>query len=99
MDHMAAKGTAKSSTKNTSKARRSGPDIVTVVYRLFRDAWIILQDGIWVLCRTLWRFNRGAARRLLPGQSRSIHKIVAALAVLLEVVLIWLALSQYFGTH
>lgn len=91
MDHMAAKGTA--------KGRRSGSDPVTGTFRLIRDAWVVLQDGIWWLCRGLWRFNRAAVRSVLPGQSRAVHGTVAALAVLLEVVFIWVAAATYLGTH
>jgi hypothetical protein len=91
MDHMAAKG--------TTKASRSGSDPVTGAFRLVRDAWTILADGIWWLCRALWRFNRAAVRIVLPGQSRPVHATVAALAVLLEVVFLWLAAATYLATH
>ena len=95
MDHMAAKGP----TKSSAKGRRPGPDILTGAFRLVRDAWTVLVDGIWILCRTLWRFNRGAVRTVLPGQSKAVHVTVAALAVLLEVVFIWLAAANFAATH
>jgi hypothetical protein len=73
--------------------------MLTGAYRLVRDAWTVLSDGIYLLCRTLWRFNRGAVRSVLPGQSRVVHATVAALAVLLEVVGIWVAAANFVATH
>jgi len=73
--------------------------MLTGAYRLVRDAWIVLSDGIYWLCRTLWRFNRGAVRSVLPGQSRVVHATVAALAVLLEIVGLWVAAANFVATH
>ena len=86
MDHMAAKA-----------ANDSG--LLTVAYRLVRDTWIVLQDMIWWLCRTLWRFNKGAVRIFMPGQSRAVLSTVTAFAVLLEVVGLWVAASYFVATH
>ena len=91
MDHMAAKG--------STKGQLSGSDPLTGTYRLVRDAWTVLADGIYLLCRTLWRFNRRAVRSVLPGQSKAVHVTVAALAVLLEVVGIWVAAANFAATH
>jgi hypothetical protein len=73
--------------------------MLTGAYRLVRDAWTVLSDGIWWLCHGLWRFNRSAVRSVLPGQSRAVHATVAALAVLLEVVGLWVAAANYAATH
>jgi hypothetical protein len=79
--------------------KRAGPDPLTGAYRLVRDAWTVLSDGIYWLCRILWRFNRGLVRSVLPGQSRVVHVTVAALAVLLEIVLLWVGAANFFATH
>ena len=73
--------------------------MLTGAYRLVRDAWTVLSDGIYWLCRTLWRFNRSAVRSVLPGQSRAVHATVAALAVLLEIVGLWVAAANFVATH
>jgi hypothetical protein len=73
--------------------------VLTGAYRLVRDAWTVLSDGIYWLCRLLWRFNRSAVRSVLPGQSRAVHATVAALAVLLEVVGLWVAAANFAATH
>ncbi|HST80424.1 MAG TPA: hypothetical protein VLL08_01645 [Kineosporiaceae bacterium] len=73
--------------------------MLTGAYKLVRDAWIMLQDGIYWLCRTLWRFNRSLVRSILPGQSRVVHATVAALAVLLEIVGLWVAAANFVATH
>jgi hypothetical protein len=36
---------------------------------------------------------------VLPGQSRVVHVTVAALAVLLEIVLLWVGAANFFATH
>jgi hypothetical protein len=73
--------------------------MLTGAYRLVRDAWFVLADGIYWLCRTLWRFNRSMVRGVLPGQSRAVHATVAALAVLLEIVGLWVAAANFVATH
>ena len=73
--------------------------MVTGAYRLVRDAWVVLSDGIYWLCRMLWRFNRSLVRSVLPGQSRAVHATVAALAVLLEIVGLWVAAANFVATH
>lgn len=72
---------------------------MVTAYRLVRDTWTVLSDGIYWLCRSLWRFNRSTVRAILPGQSRAIHATVAALAVLLEVVFLWLAAATFLANH
>jgi hypothetical protein len=59
----------------------------------------VLSDGIYWLCRMLWRFNRGLVRSVLPGQSKAVHSIVAALAVLLEIVGLWVAAADWASRH
>ena len=73
--------------------------MLTGAYKLVRDTWIVLVDGIYWLCHLLWRFNRSVARSVLPGQSRAVHATVSALAVLLEVVGLWVAAANFVATH
>ena len=73
--------------------------MLTGAYKLVRDTWIVLADGIYWLCHLLWRFNRRLARSVLPGQSRAVHATVSALAVLLEVVGLWVAAANFAATH
>jgi hypothetical protein len=73
--------------------------MVTTALRFVRDTWTVLADGIYALCRALWRMNRGLVRGLLPGQSRIVHVTVAALAVLLEIVGLWVAAANFAATH
>jgi hypothetical protein len=72
---------------------------MTTVYRFVRDAWTVLADGIWWLCHTLWRMNRGIVRSMLPGQKKHVHATVTAMAVLLEVIGLWVAAANFAATH
>lgn len=76
----------------TGKTRSEWP---AGTYRLVRDTWRVFADGAAWLCRSLWRANKVVARGVLPGQSRAVQKIVAALAVLLELVALVVALSDW----
>jgi hypothetical protein len=89
MDHMAGK----------THSRQSGSSLTGGAFKLVADAWTVLSDGIWWLCRMLWRFNRRAVRTVLPGQSRAVHATVAAVVVLLEVVGLWVAAANFVATH
>lgn len=73
--------------------------MLTGAYRVVRDAWWMFADGVWWLCRGLWRLNRGLVRGVLPGQSRAVHSTVAGLAVLLEVVGLWVAAADWAARH
>lgn len=72
---------------------------MVTAFRLVRDTWTVLSDGIYWLCRALWRFNRSLVRTVMPGQSRPVHATVAGLAVLFEIVGLWVAAAYYLGTH
>jgi hypothetical protein len=68
-------------------------------YRLVRDAFSVFVDMIDWLWRTLWGLNRGVIRAVLPGQSKVVHSTVTALAVLLEIVGLWVAAVDWASRH
>lgn len=57
-----------------------------------------LVDGAWKLVRMIvrpfWRFSRGLARAALPGQSRSVHSLVAAALVVFLLGLAWYMIAE-----
>jgi hypothetical protein len=74
-------------------------DMIGVTWRLIRDLYTVVADGVWWLWTRLWRLNRGLARTLLPGQSRAVHSLVALCAVLLEIVGLWVAAVDFAARH
>jgi hypothetical protein len=68
-------------------------------YRLIRDTWVVFTDGVWWLCHGLWRINRGIVRGMMPGQSKAVHSLVTALVVLLEIVGLWVAATDWAARH
>jgi hypothetical protein len=68
-------------------------------YRVIRDAFTVLFDMIYWLWRSLWKLNRGAIRAMLPGQSKTVHVIVTYLAVILEIVGLWVAAVHWAAVN
>jgi hypothetical protein len=73
--------------------------MVTSVYRVVRDFFTVLFDMIYWLWRTLWSLNRGAIRGLLPGQGKVVHAVVTYLAVMLEIVGLWVVAVNVAARH
>jgi hypothetical protein len=69
------------------------------VYRVIRDAVTVFFDLIYWLWRSLWNLNRGVIRTMLPGQSKGVHVIVTYLAVMLEIVGLWVVAVHWAATN
>jgi hypothetical protein len=69
------------------------------VYRFIRDAVRVLFDMIYWLWQSLWSLNRGVIRAMLPGQSKAVHVIVTYLAVMLEIVGLWVAAVHWAAVN
>jgi hypothetical protein len=72
---------------------------MTSIYRLVRDFFTVLFDMIYWLWRTLWSMNRGVIRGLLPGQGKVVHTVVTYLAVMLEIVALWVVAVNLAARH
>jgi len=69
------------------------------VYRFIRDAVTVIFDMIYWLWHSLWTLNRGFIRTMLPGQSKAVHTIVTYLAVMLEIVGLWVVAVHWAATN
>jgi hypothetical protein len=69
------------------------------VYRVIRDAVSVSFDMIYWLWQSLWSLNRGVIRAMLPGQSKAVHVIVTYLAVMLEIVGLWVAAVHWAAVN
>ncbi|GAB3241767.1 hypothetical protein [Kineosporia babensis] len=67
--------------------------------RLVRDTFFVFVDMVNWLWNKLWRFNRAAAKAMLPGQSRGVQTTVAFVAVCGEIIALWLVLVDFADQH
>lgn len=67
--------------------------------RLVRDTFFVFVDMLNWLWDRLWKFNRAAAKAMLPGQSRGVQSMVALLAVCAEIVGLWVFLVDFADKH
>jgi hypothetical protein len=68
-------------------------------YNLLRDMAKVTFDGIYWLWHKLWLANRGLSRTFLPGQSKGVRSVVTTVAVILEIVGIWILLVHWARTR
>jgi hypothetical protein len=73
--------------------------LIEGTYNLLRDMAKVTFDGIYWLWHRLWLTNRGIIRQIMPGQSRYTHSVVVAVAVILEIIGLWLVTTHWASTH
>jgi hypothetical protein len=68
-------------------------------YNLLHDMAKVTFDGIYWLWHRLWLMNRGLARTMMPGQSKYAHGAVVTVAVIGEIIGIWVLAVHWAATH